>query len=381
MVFSPTAGVPTASSGPGGTGGPGGKPTQTATTAASCPQRVYASMTEAQRVGQLFMVGIPSNAATPDVVAAISRYHFGSVLLFKSAASVSTLASGVAGIQALARQATDGVRFLVAANQEGGQIQQLSGPGFGYMPSELDQGKLSLATEQTDAEQWGSQLKAAGVNLDLAPVMDVVPQATAAGNGPIGALDREFGYDPVTTGTHGAAFIKGMRAAGVETSPKHFPGLGHVAGNTDFASGVTDTVTTPSSADVTSFKYAIDAGARYAMVSTALYTQIDPNHYAAFSQAVIGGMLRRQFGFTGVVLSDDISEAAQVSTIPYGRRATDFLNAGGDLIVDQLISPAEAMYATVLADASSSASFSGEVEAAVLAILAAKQAQGLIPSC
>src|SRR6202000_3408587 len=106
------------------------------------------------------------------------------------------------------------------------------GPGFATMPSELAQGQSSLATERTSAAQWGSELKAAGVNLDLAPVMDVVPQGTASANAPIGELDREFGYDPATNGTHGVAFIQGLAQAGVAATAKHFPGLGRVAGNT-----------------------------------------------------------------------------------------------------------------------------------------------------
>ena len=338
-------------------------------------------MTEAQRVGQLFLVGVASDAATSNVVAAVDDYHFGSVLLTQTSAPVSTLATDTAGIQALATaQATGGVRFLVAANQEGGEIQQLSGSGFSTMPSELVQGQLPLAAERTDAEQWGSELKAAGVNLDLAPVMDVVPQATASTNAPIGELDREFGYDPVTNGTHGAAFIEGMAQAGVAATAKHFPGLGRVAGNTDFTSGVTDTVTTPDDPYLGSFQDAINAGVPFVMIALALYTKIDPAHFAVFSPTVIQTILRQRMGFTGVVVSDDLGEAAQVQDMTDGQRAVDFLNAGGDLITSQVIPPAEAMATTVLADANSSASFRGEVTAAVMKILAAKQALGLL-SC
>ena len=347
---------------------------------ASCVQRVFGAMTEAQRVGQLFLVGVQSNAATSDVVAVVDQYHFGSVLLAKTSASVSSLVSGARGIQALAtQQATGGVRFLVAANQEGGQIQQLSGPGFSVMPSALAQGQFALGSLQADAEQWGSQLKAAGVNLDLAPVMDVVPAATASSNGPIGQYNREFGYDPVTNGTHGVAFIQGMKQAGVAATAKHFPGLGHVVGNTDFSSGVTDTVTTPDAPDLGSFRDAINAGVRYVMIATALYTQIDPNRYAAFSPEVIQVLLRQKMGFTGVVVSDDIGEAAQVVSIPAGTRAEEFLNAGGDLITSQVLGPAETMASAVLATANASTAFRAVVAAAALKVLAAKQAQGLLP--
>ena len=352
----------------------------TAPAPTSCAQRVFTSMTEAQRVGQLFLVGVVPDAASPGVAAAIDTYHFGSVLLTATSASVSAVAGGTAGIQALATQsATAGVRFLVAANQEGGQVQQLSGSGFAAMPSALAQGQLPVSTLRGEAAQWGSELKAAGVNLDLAPVMDVVPQATASTNGPIGVFDREFGYDPVTNGTHGAAFIEGLAQAGVAATAKHFPGLGHVVGNTDTTSGVTDTVTTPDSPDLGSFKSAIGTGVRFVMIATALYTQIDASHLAAFSPAVIQGMLRQKMGFTGVVVSDDLGEAHQVLGIPAGQRAVDFLNAGGDLITSQDLGPAQAMAADVLAEANSSTSFRAEVASAVMTVLTAKQAMGLLP--
>jgi beta-N-acetylhexosaminidase len=378
VVPSPGATAPAA--GPSASGKPATTRSAAPSASASCPQQVFDSMTEAQRVGQLFLVGVASDTASADLVTAVDDYHLGSVLLTKTSASVSALATGTAGIQDLAtQQATGKVRFLVAANQEGGQIQQLSGSGFAAMPSELAQGQSSLASERTDAAQWGSELKAAGVNLDLAPVMDVVPQATASGNAPIGQLDREFGYDPVTNGTHGAAFIQGMAQAGVAATAKHFPGLGRVAGNTDFTSGVTDTVTTPDDPDLASFQDAVSAGVPFVMIALALYTKIDPAHLAVFSPTVIQQMLRQQLGFKGVVVSDDLGQAAQVQDMSDGSRAVDFLSAGGDLITSQVLAPAEAMASSVLADANSSASFRAEIAGAVMKILAAKQSLGLLP--
>ncbi len=177
---------------------------------------------------------------------AIRVHHVGSVWF------VATTTTGVQGVRAVADavqaqaspEATGGVRFYVAANQEGGQVQALQGPGFSTIPSALEQGGLAPSALRADATTWGHELAAAGVNLDFAPVMDVVPPGTDAQNQPIGALQRAFGHDPATTGRHGAAFIRGMRAAGIATTAKHFPGLGRVVGNTDFTAQVTDTVTT-----------------------------------------------------------------------------------------------------------------------------------------
>jgi beta-N-acetylhexosaminidase len=290
----------------------------------------------------------------------------------------TTLAAATAAIQALAPADTRGVRFLIAANQEGGEIQQLTGPGFDVMPSAVVQGRWTTSALRNQASIWGSQLHAAGVNLNLAPVMDTVPAGTALTNAPIGQLDREFGSDPQANGEHGVAFIDGMASAGVASVPKHFPGLGRVVGNTDFTAGVVDSVTTSTDPYLASYRDAIDAGVPYMMVAEATYTKIDPNHLAVFSP-VIMGLLRNGLGFNGVIVSDDLGDAAAVASIPAGQRALDFLNAGGDLITSQSFAPAEEMASTVLATASSSSSFRAVVDAAVRRVLAAKQVQGLLP--
>jgi beta-N-acetylhexosaminidase len=335
-------------------------------------------MTEAQRVGQLFLVSMPSNAPTAAVTQAVASYHFGSVLLSRTPASLATLAGDTAGTQALAGM-NAGVRFFIAANQEGGQVQHLYGPGFAVIPPALSQGTAPADTLRGEALYWGRQLKAAGVNLDLAPVMDVVPAASAATNAPIGKLQREFGSDPSVTGPHGAAFIQGMAAAGVATSAKHFPGLGLVRGNTDFAANVIDSSTTADAPSVSSFQTAVKASVPFVMIALATYTQIDAARMAIFSPAVIQGLLRGKLGFTGVVISDDVGQAVQVQGVPAGDRAESFLAAGGDMITSQSLGPAELMARAVLARAGSDAAFRAVVATAALKVLAAKQDYGLLP--
>jgi beta-N-acetylhexosaminidase len=346
----------------------------------SCAARAYGGMTEAQRVGQLFLVGLSADAAGPVTTAALRTYHFGSLLLTPTSEGVTALAAATAHMQSLATQpTTGGVRFFVAANQEGGQVQQLTGPGFSVMPSALTQGTWPVPTLRSAAAGWGGELRAAGVNLDLAPVVDVVPAGSASTNAPVGALDRQFGSDPETNGTHGAAFIAGMASAGVASTAKHFPGLGRVTGNTDFTSGVVDSVTTPDDPYLGSFRAAISAGVPFVMVALATYTRIDPSELAVFSPAAMR-LLRSELGFGGVIISDDLGDAIAVESIPAGNRAISFLDAGGDMITSQSLPPAETMAQAVLARANADASFRAVVGAAVQRILAAKQAYGLL-SC
>jgi beta-N-acetylhexosaminidase len=340
-----------------------------------------AKMTEAQRVGQLFLVGMAQDYVGPVTTAALEQYHFGSLLFGENTSEgVTAAAAATSHIQSLATTSiTDGVRYFIAANQEGGEVQNLKGPGFQVMPTAVSQGTLSVSALKQAAQTWGSELHAAGVNLNLAPVLDVVPTSMVSTNAPIGQLDREFGSTPSVTGPHGAAFIQGMSAAGVASTVKHFPGLGRVTGNTDFTANVVDNLTTPDDPYFASYKDAINAGAPFVMVALATYTKIDASELAVFSPTVMR-ILRSQLGFNGVIISDDLGEAAAVQNIPAGQRAISFLDAGGDMVTSQSLGPAEQMAAAVLSRAQSDPSFASVVSAAATRVLDAKQRYGLL-SC
>jgi beta-N-acetylhexosaminidase len=337
-------------------------------------------MTMAQRVGQLFLVGIAGDPGA-ESARALMAYHFGS-LLFGTTTTAGLAAVGklTRADQALASaRATARVRFFIAADQEGGLVQRLRGPGFPAIPPALVQGELSSGVLQQQAAAWGRELRSAGVNLDLAPVMDVVPPGTAGQNQPIGVLQREFGDNPQTVAAHGVAFIRGMRQAGVATTAKHFPGLGRVRGNTDFTSGVVDTVTGPYDPYLGSFRGAIDAGVPFVMVALASYPRIDPRHLAVFSPRVMRTILRQQMRFRGVIVSDDMGAAQAVAGLSPAARAIGFLSAGGDMITSESLASAVAMDTAVLIRVSHDPAFRSQVNSAVMHVLTAKQAYGLLP--
>lgn len=354
-------------------------PSSLATKPLSCPARVFSRMTAAERAGQLFMVGI-ADAPRSEVARAVTAYHFGSLLIgtTTTTASRAEIRQLTAADQSLASSAaTARVRFFIATDQEGGEVQRLRGPGFSAIPSAVVQGELAPGTLKQEAAAWGRQLKLAGVNLDLAPVMDVVPPGTARLNQPIGALMREFGTNPKTVASHGAAFIRGMRQAGVAATAKHFPGLGRVAGNTDLTAGVTDPVTTPGDPYLGSFQAAVNAGVPFVMVALASYPRIDPAHLAAFSPRVMR-LLRKQMRFGGVIVSDDMGAAAAVAGISPGARATSFVAAGGDMITSVSLAASVAMYTAVLSRVKHDRAFRSKTDSAVMRILAAKHAYGLL---
>lgn len=340
-----------------------------------------ANMSLSQRVGQLFMVGTPATGAASPAADQITRRHVGSVMLTgRSAAGVAATAQVSGQLQARGTwHATALVPLLVATDQEGGRVQVLSGPGFSTIPDALTQGTWSSATLRSRAGGWGSQLRAAGVVLDLAPVTDTVPSpAAAATNPPIGVLRREYGYDTATVASHATAFAQGLSDAGVSATTKHFPGLGRVTANPDTSSGVTDRTTVRGDAYVQPFRAVVDGGAGFLMMSTAYYPEIDPTHPAAFSSATVTGMVRGDLGFTGVVVSDDLGNARQVAPFSPGTRAVSFLRAGGDLVLTVNPAVLPAMDDAVLAEARRDPAFRAQADAAVLRVLQAKDNLGLL---
>ena len=356
-------------------------PTIPATSAAPpCADLALAALSGDQRIGQLFLMGLADDMLGPAELDAIRSQHVGSVWF------TTTTSIGVAGVRRIAdsvqAQATEattgGVGFFIAANQEGGLIQALTGPGFDPIPSALAQGGLSPQTLEKDALAWGHQLGAAGVNLDFGPVFDVVPPGTEETNAPIGHLRREYGHDPIDAGRHAVAFMRGMTQAGVATTAKHFPGLGRVVSNTDFAAGVVDRTTTRTAPSLEAFRMGIAAGVPFVMVALARYAKIDPDQIAAFSPVVIGDLLRHDLGFEGVVMSDDLGATAAVKSVPVGDRAVDFVLAGGDLVVSKTAAATVAMVAAVKARVAADPAFAQRVDEAALRVLAAKQAAGLL---
>jgi beta-N-acetylhexosaminidase len=342
---------------------------------------VLAGMTPAQRVGQLFMVGTPADAVDPGTRALIRGRHVGNVML--TGRSLGGITEPARVSRTMRRQvsaaATDGVRLFVATDQEGGQVRVLQGPGFSDIPSALVQGTWRPGRLRGAAAVWARQLRRAGVNLDLAPVMDTVPgERAAVHNPPIGRYDREFGYTPRVVTRHGVAFLRGMADGGVVPTVKHFPGLGRVHANTDSRSGVTDTVTRRRDPYLRPFAAAVADGVPFVMMSTAYYRRLDPANPAAFSPFVIGRMLRGDLGFRGVVISDDLARARQVAGFTPAGRALRFFVAGGDLLLSVDPGPVPAMYDAVLDRVRANPRFRAKVDAAALRVLRAKRAAGLL---
>ena len=208
-------------------------PTPTPTSTPSCVDQKLQTLTLREQAAQLIMTGISASGMTSAQRPIVQKEKPGGVFLLGNGGSLSHTRTAMAAANTAAT--VKGVRPLIAADQEGGQIQRLKGPGFDRIPAATVQGSWSTDKLTARAQQWGGQLKQAGVNVDLAPVADVVPTSLKSQNAPIGSLNREYGNTPEEVGPPVQAFVRGMQQADVMTSVKHFPGLGRVRGNTDFS--------------------------------------------------------------------------------------------------------------------------------------------------
>lgn len=381
-----SAGSPTttASSPAGTTTGTTTPPTTTTTSSSttsstpSCGTRLAARLTPAQRAGQLLMVGLQPTGSPRALATQVRTQGLGGVIY------LGGWTSGSATVRAVSArlQAAAGGDLLVAADQEGGQVQQLRGPGFTRIPSARTQATTTPATEQRNVTAWSRELLRAGVNVNLAPVADTVPTSLGAANQPIGRFRRDFAPgSPTTNATYATAFVRGSLAAGVAPTTKHFPGLGRVTGNTDVTTvGTTDPTTGPDDPYLAPFRAAIAAGSPLVMVSSARYPRIDAQDRAMFSRAVVSGLLRGKLGYDGVVITDDVGAAKAVAAVPVGQRATRFIAAGGDIVLTAEAGQAATMLAAIAAKRRASPAFAAQVDAAAARVLDLKADLGLV-SC
>ncbi len=340
--------------------------------------RVAAALSGLDRraqIAQLFVVGVPAD--DPGAGAELVEQGVGGLFL---AGRPADPAAELADRTTAWQEQAAGPGLWVAVDQEGGSVQTLKGEGFDRLPNATTQGDLPTDQLSALAADLGSQLHGAGVNLNLAPVVDVVPAGTEDTNGPIGVFDRQYGSTGAEVAPAATAVVDGLAAAGVTATLKHFPGLGRVRGNTDDTADVVDPETAAGADQVTAFANTLTGTTARPMVmtSSATYRRIDPANPAAFSPVVIGELLRGTLGFTGPVISDDLGNAAAVRSTPVGARAVRFLSAGGTLVLTISPDTFPTMLEAVVDRSGADPAFSAVVDAAVHTALLAKAEAGLL---
>ena len=356
-------------------------PAPSATATATATDGALAGWSLEEKVGQLMMIGVDAQAPKQSSNEAVDTHHVGNIFIAgrTTAGSQATQKVISSFTSKVGPGTTHATPMLVATDQEGGEVQVLAGSGFSDIPSALDQSTQPRDQLVASARTWGKELADVGVNMNLAPVADLVDIARPASNEPIGRWGREYGHDAATVSSQAGAFAEGMQASKVIPTYKHFPGLGRVKDNTDTSAGVVDSTTTRSADTAVSvvFGAAIAAGAPVIMVSSATYSLIDPSAPAVFSSTIVTDMLRTQMGFSGVVITDDVSAAVQVQDVSAGDRAVRAIRAGCDLVLASADPTVAAdMVKALIATARSDPAFAARVDESATRVLNLKKSLG-----
>lgn len=321
---------------PGGDGGPAtSSSAATSAPAASSP----AGLTLEQQVGQMLMVGFRGVMLDEPAAQLLRDIAPGGVILYDrdgpSGGEVARNITDPEQLRALTArlQDTAAIPYFIAIDAEGGYVNRLKEKyGFGVKaPTALELGRQSPANTAAVAGALAEELRAAGINWNLAPVVDVNidPDSPA-----IGKWERSFSADPAAVAAHAAAFIDAHRERGVITALKHFPGHGSAGGDTHL--GVTD-VTDTYQRDAELAPYSALIGGGYGgpvMTAHIVNRNLDAaGRPATLSAVIMTGLLRAELGFGGVVISDDMQMGAIVAEYGLGEAAVAAVNAGVDIVL------------------------------------------------
>lgn len=322
-----------------------------------------------QEIGQLLVAGFrgreTSNSSA--VGRAIAAGELGGVILFdRNIASPNQLADLTRGLAVLAPRE---VPLLVAIDQEGGKIMRL-GPSHGFpnVPSQEAVGRHSVAYATTIYDDMAATLSAAGITLNLAPVVDVDVNPL---NPAIGALDRSFSADPAVVTTMARAEIEAHHDHRVRATIKHFPGLGSASANTDFAT--VDVTRTWSRAELRPFRDLLGGTADCVMVGHINNATLDATWPASLSKATVDGLLRGELGWCGPVITDDLQAKAITTRYRRADAIAAALNAGVDLLLFA-VATADARFYSDLVDSIVALVTSGRVSRARINQAAARVA-------
>ena len=252
---------------------------------------------------------------------------FGGLLLF-GASAPTDLGQQLSDLDSAS---LGGLDPIVMSDEEGGSVQRLLNV-VGPVPSARDMGRTrTLHQIRAIGARVGTRMHAAGVSMDLAPVLDLDNRPGPSATNPDGT--RSFGMDPQKVGRQGLAFARGLMANGVVATVKHFPGLGHATGNTDVGPAATLPWRVLRTKGLLPFRTAVEAGVPAVMVSNATVPGLAARP-ASLSPVVMQRVLRTRLGFHGAIVTDSLSAGAIRSVgLHAPKAAVASLAAGADLIL------------------------------------------------
>ncbi len=288
------------------------------------------------KIGQMLLLGFRGFELTADnpIFTDIRERHIGGVVLFQYDSELKSWERNIQSpdqLRALNQslQALAATPLLISIDQEGGIISRLN-PSNGFPATESQKyygDKNDPALTRAAAESEGKVLRDLGINLNLAPVVDL---ALNPDNPIIAKYERSFSADPDIV-TAQAAEIEGYHAQNILTTLKHFPG--HGSSTADSHQGFVDVTTTWQASELEPYRNLIRAGLADSVMTAHIFnSNLDPKYPATLSKNIITGILRDQLGYDGVVISDDMQMGAIRNDYGYEQAVELAINAGVDIL-------------------------------------------------
>ena len=287
--------------------------------------KLVANMSDADKVGQLLMIGIHGKTLNDDAKFMLNEYRVGGIILFdRNMESKDQVKSLITDINKTGKS-TGLTPLFIGIDQEGGAVARMEDQLIKVPPAE-ELGKESVEQAVSLAKQSGTELKDLGFNINFAPVADLGL-----------TYGRSFSTNPDEVVRYAGAVGKAYDEAGLWYSYKHFPGIGKT--DVDLHA---DTSVVPVSKETLlneDTKVFVDLIKQskpntYAiMVSHAMYPQIDADHPSSLSKAIITDWLRKDMGYNGVVVTDDMDMGALAKHYTFGDMAVQSILAGSDILL------------------------------------------------
>ena len=287
--------------------------------------KLVANMSDADKVGQLLMIGIHGKTLNDDAKFMLNEYRVGGIILFdRNMESKDQVKSLITDINKTGKSASLTPLFI-GIDQEGGAVARMEDQLIKVPPAE-ELGKEPIEQAVSLAKQSGTELKDLGFNINFAPVADLGL-----------TYGRSFSTNPDEVVRYASAVGKAYDEAGLWYSYKHFPGIGKT--DVDLHA---DTSVVPVSKETLlneDTKVFVDLIKQskpntYAiMVSHAMYPQIDADHPSSLSKAIITDWLRKDMGYNGVVVTDDMDMGALAKHYTFGDMAVQSILAGSDILL------------------------------------------------
>lgn len=282
-----------------------------------------------QKIGQLLVVGFPTEVITDEFSELIQKYHVGNVILFQRNVKESLQLSKLNNTIQDLMEKHNNVPAFIGIDQEGGMVTRLFN-GATYFP-----GNMAVASGIPCEEAYelgaaiGGELHNVGVNMNFAPVLDVNNNPE---NPVIGV--RSYGDIPEKVAQYGKNLFKGLQSENILSTGKHFPGHGNT--NVDSHLGIpiiSSSLKELKQVELVPFINAIDNGIDGIMTSHILFSDIEKNKLpATLSKTIITGLLKKELGFKGLVVTDCMEMKAIFDNYGIEDAVVNALNAGVDLL-------------------------------------------------